>query len=66
MEEAAHHLSWLSSSYCSDAACVQVASEGDTVVVRDGKRPDSAVLCFTRAEWEAFLSGAKRGEFDSL
>jgi hypothetical protein len=67
MDEAAHSkLSWVSSSYCTDTTCVQVASEGDFVFLRDGKWPDRAVLRFTRAEWDAFLSGAKSGQFDSL
>jgi len=54
----------MSSSTCSDAACVQVAVAGHDVFVRDGKDPNGAVLSFTQAEWAAFLSGAKLGEFD--
>ena len=34
--------------------------------LRDGKRPDDAVLRFTRAEWEAFLTGMKAGDFDAV
>jgi Domain of unknown function (DUF397) len=32
--------------------------------VRDSKDPAGGVLVFTRAEWLAFLGGAKDGEFD--
>jgi hypothetical protein len=32
--------------------------------VRDSKDPDGPVLNFTRAEWVAFLDGARHGEFD--
>jgi hypothetical protein len=36
-----------------------------TVAVRDTKDAGSGpVLLFTRTEWEAFLDGAKKGEFD--
>jgi Domain of unknown function (DUF397) len=44
--------------------CVEVAAGGDTVAVRDSKDPAGGVLVFTRAEWLAFLGGAKDGEFD--
>jgi hypothetical protein len=36
------------------------------VAVRDSKDPDGPVLLYTRAEWRAFLHGAKAGEFDDL
>ncbi len=45
--------------------CVEVAYlSGDRIGVRDSKNPDGPVLTFTPAEWEAFVAGAKDGEFD--
>lgn len=45
--------------------CVEVATATDGHIgVRDSKNPDRAVLEFTPAEWDAFLAGAKDGEFD--
>ena len=45
--------------------CVEVALvEGGRVAVRDSKDPDGPKLVFTPAEWEAFVSRAKNGEFD--
>jgi hypothetical protein len=35
------------------------------VGVRDSKNPGAAILRFTPAEWQAFLGGARRGEFDN-
>jgi hypothetical protein len=32
--------------------------------MRDGQDPDGQVLVFTEAEWDAFVAGAKDGEFD--
>jgi hypothetical protein len=32
--------------------------------MRNSQRPDGPVLEFTRAEWEAFLTGVRDGEFD--
>lgn len=36
----------------------------DTVDIRDTKDPSSPTLSFSRAEWEAFVQGVKKGEFD--
>jgi Domain of unknown function (DUF397) len=45
--------------------CVEVAVNlPDIVAVRDSKNRDRAALIFTRAEWAAFLSGVRDGEFD--
>lgn len=34
------------------------------VAVRHSGLPDSQVVVYTRAEWDAFIGGAKDGEFD--
>jgi hypothetical protein len=53
------------SSYSTDTgACVEVGHGDDTVLMRDSKDPDGLVLTFTPSEWDAFLAGAKDGEFD--
>lgn len=44
--------------------CVEVAQLDRGVAVRDSKDPGGPVLMFTPAEWEAFIEGAKHGEFD--
>lgn len=45
--------------------CVEAAHLGEGFVgVRDSKNPSGPALVFTPAEWDAFLSGAKGGEFD--
>jgi hypothetical protein len=44
--------------------CVEVAVVDDTVGVRDTKNREGGMLVFSAAEWGAFLSGAKNGEFD--
>ncbi|MEU0479941.1 DUF397 domain-containing protein [Streptosporangium sp. NPDC006013] len=46
-------------------ACVEVARNLPGIVaVRDSKNPDGPALVFTPLEWDAFLDGAVRGEFD--
>jgi len=44
--------------------CVEVAFVDEAIAVRDSKNPTGPVLLFTTAEWDAFVGGAKDGEFD--
>ncbi|MCX9193379.1 DUF397 domain-containing protein [Carbonactinospora thermoautotrophica] len=44
--------------------CIEVARVGDYIAVRDGKDPEGPKLIFTLSEWDAFVAGAKDGEFD--
>jgi Domain of unknown function (DUF397) len=44
--------------------CVEIAFIGGGVAMRDSKHPEGPVLLFTPAEWDAFVAGAKDGEFD--
>lgn len=57
---------WVKSSLSfSNGNCIEVTElPGDAVGVRNSRDPDGPVLKFTRGEWDAFLGGARRGEFD--
>lgn len=44
--------------------CVEVAILDAAVAVRDTKDRSGPMLVFTPAEWDAFVRGAKDGEFD--
>lgn len=45
--------------------CVEVADLPDGgVAVRNSKDPEGGTQEYTGSEWDAFLKGAKRGEFD--
>jgi hypothetical protein len=58
-------LKYHKSSFCSDAGtCVEVATFDGGVVVRDSKNPDSSALHFSATEWDAFIRGVKKGEFN--
>lgn len=50
----------------NNGACVEVAILDDGVIgVRDSKAQGKGpILTFTPAEWDAFIGGAKDGEFD--
>lgn len=45
-------------------ACVEVREIGDEIHVRDSKDPSGPILRFTGPEWDAFLDGAHKGEFN--
>jgi hypothetical protein len=57
---------WLKSNRSGPACdnCVEVAFVDGAIAVRDSKVPDGPALIFTPAEWDAFVGGAKDGEFD--
>ena len=59
---------WTKSSLSfSNSNCVEVASlAAGEIGVRDSKDPAGPVLRFTAGEWDAFLGGARNGEFDSF
>jgi len=59
---------WIKSSLSfSNGNCVEVASLPDGQIgVRDSKNPEGPVLRFTSGEWQAFLGGARNGEFDGF
>lgn len=59
---------WVKSSLSfSNGNCVEVASLPDGIIgVRHSRHPAGPVLRYTRAEWDAFVAGAKAGEFDGF
>jgi hypothetical protein len=59
-------LAWHKSSYSEGGGeCVETAVLADRrVAVRHSRHPGGAMLLYTPAEWNAFLKGAKDGEFD--
>jgi hypothetical protein len=51
-----HELHWWKSSKSSSSSCVEVATDGDQVRVRDSKDPSGAVLTFDRAAFKDFIT----------
>jgi Domain of unknown function (DUF397) len=47
-----------------EIAFVEHTDEKTYVAMRNSKHPEGPVLVFTMAEWDAFVLGAKDGEFD--
>ncbi|WP_316526794.1 DUF397 domain-containing protein [Kitasatospora brasiliensis] len=58
------HLVWQKSSTSSDKdVWIEIASEGDSVYIRQSDDP-SLIVTTTRVKFRAWVLGAKAGEFD--
>jgi hypothetical protein len=58
---------WIKASASNDeGTCVEQRGADGWVEVRDTKDRSGPVLRFRRAEFAAWLDGARRGEFDHL
>jgi hypothetical protein len=63
-----HDVTWQKSHHSnSQGTCVELAGlpSGD-IAVRNSRDPDGPALIYTPAEIDAFIRGAKDGEFDDL
>jgi Domain of unknown function (DUF397) len=61
-------ITWRKSRHSnSQGTCVELAGlPGGEIAVRNSRHPDSPALIYTPAEMDAFIKGAKDGEFDDL
>jgi len=59
-------LAWRVSQSCESGACVAVARNGDKIVFGNTNDVYGSTYTYTRAEWDAFIAGVKRGDFDDL
>jgi len=59
---------WMMSSRSTGngGSCVEVRRHAGLIEVRNSKRPAASTVHFTVEEWDSFLDGAKKGEFDGL
>jgi hypothetical protein len=58
---------WRKSSYSNGNGgdCVEVADFDTHRALRDSKNPAGGHLTFTAAQWAAFTTGVRAGQFDS-
>lgn len=60
-------VSWQKSSFSAVTECVELAAlPSGGIAVRNSNAPEAGVITFTRREIDAFLLGAKAGEFDGF
>lgn len=55
-------INWRRSS--EGPGAIEVAFTGEWVLMRLGDDPTRRILVYDQFEWECFLDGAKKGEFD--
>ncbi|MGV9664600.1 DUF397 domain-containing protein [Nocardia niigatensis] len=62
------NLLWRKSTFSNPSGnCVEMAPMSDgQVAVRNSRDPEGSLIVYTRPEIDAFLRGAKSGEFDDL
>ena len=56
---------WRTATKSAAGNCVQVARRGSMIMIADSKDP-GPFLSYTLQEFDAFLDGAKKGEFDDF
>lgn len=55
---------WIKARRSGDQGqCVEMRRDGLTVQVRDSKRPDDGILALTPAQFTAWITAARRGEY---
>jgi Domain of unknown function (DUF397) len=59
-------IAWRTAAKSGATNCVQVARHGVVIMMADSKNLGGPILSYTLEEWDAFLDGAKKGEFDDL
>ena len=52
-------LKWTKSTRCESNTCVEIAVDGDNVLVRDAGDPDGTQLTFSRQVWTEFIDAIK-------
>lgn len=61
-----HTIEWRKATKSAASACVEVAAINGMIAVRDSKHPRRRPMLYTKLEWDAFLDGVKKGEFDNV
>ena len=57
---------WRTAAKSGGGNCVQVTRRDEVIMIADSKHPSGPVLSYTIQEFDAFLDGAKKGEFDDF
>jgi hypothetical protein len=61
-------IDWMISSRSTGngGSCVQARRHEGAIEVRNSKAPQAGTVRFTLEEWDSFLDGVKKDEFDRL
>jgi hypothetical protein len=56
---------WRRSSSCESGACVEIASLGQSIAIRNSESPEGPVLTCTSQQWEVFVAAVQDGAFNA-
>jgi hypothetical protein len=59
-------LVWHRGARCESGACVEIAEDGNTVLVRSSVHPAVPPTTLSRDEWNSFIAEVKDGSFDLI
>lgn len=59
-------LAWRIATKSGSDNCIEVARYDDMIAFRHSRRPEAEIILYTQDEFDAFLDGAKKGEFDDM
>jgi hypothetical protein len=57
---------WRRSTFCASSDCVEIADEGDRILMRDSKDPAQTFLGFDRQVFVKFVADIENGHFNHL
>lgn len=57
---------WRTAAKSGAGNCIQVTRRNGVIMIADSKHPGGPILSYTIQEFDAFLDGAKKGEFDDF
>ena len=57
---------WRTAKRCDGGTSVEIATQGEHVLIRSAAYQDSPPVTLTRDEWQAFVGGVKDGDFDGI
>ncbi|WP_436530114.1 DUF397 domain-containing protein [Actinoplanes sp. HUAS TT8] len=57
---------WYKSSFCESSSCLEAASAGEHILVRNNTQPGERHLQIDRGGWNVFLDDIVKGRFSNL
>ena len=53
---------WRTAKQCDSGACVEIATQGEHVLVRRSADPGGTLITLSRDRWKEFVARVKRGD----
>ena len=66
VESFSSDIPWRTAAKSAGGNCIQVSRRDGAIMIANSRYPSGPVLAYTLQEFDAFLDGAKKGEFDDF